>query len=106
MSERRRMARARLGRMLFNKYVDGFPHVAELVDLSASGMLVRKIHEPDTSKDFYSLELGLPGTTERVWLWARRVWQKGDQEALRFVGIDPIDRAKLIRLVERTRRAA
>jgi hypothetical protein len=106
MDERRRANRARLGRVLFNKYIDGFPHMAELVDLSASGMLVRRIHEPALPRDFFPVELGIPGTAERMWLWARRVWTSGDREALRFVGIDPIDRARLGRIVERARRAA
>lgn len=106
MTERRRMARARFGRMLFNKYVDGFPHTAELLDLSATGMLVRKIHEPQVTRDFFSLELGVPGSTERMWLWARRVWSEGDKEALRFVGIDPMDRVRLVRMVDRALKAA
>jgi hypothetical protein len=41
-----------------------------------------------------------------MWLWTRRVWEKGDLVALRFVGIDPIDRAKLAKLVDDARKAA
>jgi hypothetical protein len=106
MVERRRANRARLGRVLFNKYIDGYPHLAELVDLSSTGMLVRRINEPEHPRDFFPLEIGIPGTSERMWLWARRVWSNGNQEALRFVGIDPIDRARIGRIVDRARNAA
>ena len=44
--ERRRDPRASFGMLFLNKYIEGFPHLAGLVEMSASGMLVRKIHEP------------------------------------------------------------
>jgi hypothetical protein len=100
------MPRAHLGTILFNKYIDGFPHLVKLVDVSASGMLLRRFHEPDLPRAFYSVELGIPGRPERMWLWTRHVWSSGELQALRFVGIDPVDRVRLARLVENARRAA
>ena len=100
------MPRASLGTILLNKYIDGFPHLVKLVDVSAGGMLVRRFHEPDVRRSFYSVELGVPGRAERMWLWTRHVWRSGDLEALRFTGIDPIDRARLKKIVDEARRAA
>jgi hypothetical protein len=69
-------------------------------------MLVRKFHEPDVARDFYTVELGVPGRSERMWLWTRRVWEIGELMALRFVGIDPLDRLRLAKLVQRAQNAA
>ena len=57
------------------------------------------MHEPDVVCDFCSLELQIPGSDERMWLWARSVWTHGGRQALRFVGIDPADRARIATLV-------
>ncbi len=104
--ERRTAPRGMLGTILLNKYIDGFPHLVKLVDVSAGGMLVERFHEPDLHRDFYSVELGVPGRLERMWLWTRHVWKKGELQALRFVGIDPIDRMRLRTLVEEARKAS
>jgi hypothetical protein len=32
-----------------------------------------------------------------MWLWARPVWTEASRTALRFVGLDPLDRATLAR---------
>jgi hypothetical protein len=104
--ERRSNPRAHLGTIFLNKYIDGFPHLVKLVDVSAGGMLVRKVHEPQIDRDFFTVELGVPGRSERMWLWTRRVWENGKVTALRFVGIDPIDRARLTKLVRDAREAS
>jgi hypothetical protein len=104
--DRRTTPRASLGTIFLNKYIDGFPHLVKLVDLSAGGMLVRKFHEPDAVRDYFTVELGVPGKADRMWLWTRRVWEDGDLVALRFVGIDPIDRGRLAKLVDDVRKAA
>jgi hypothetical protein len=104
--DRRTTPRANLGTIFLNKYIDGFPHLVKLVDVSASGMLVRKVHEPDLPRDFYTVELGFPGRPERMWLWTRRVWDEGELVALRFLGIDPVDRVRLAKLVREARKAA
>jgi hypothetical protein len=104
--ERRTTPRASLGTIFLNKYIDGFPHLVKLVDVSAGGMLVRKFHQPDLSREHFTVELGVPGRPERMWLWTRRVWENEELVALRFVGIDPIDRGRLAQLVDGARRAA
>jgi hypothetical protein len=93
------MPRANLGPLLLNKYIDGFPHLVKLVDVSANGMLVQKVHEPNVHREFYSVELGVPERTERMWLWTRHVWTVGALQALKFIGIDPVDRVRLARMV-------
>jgi hypothetical protein len=104
--DRRTMPRASLGTILLNKYIDGFPHLVKLIDVSGSGMLVKRFHEPDLARDFYAVELGVPGRSERMWLWTRHVWNHGELQALRFTGIDPMDRARLRKMVDDVRRAA
>ena len=91
--------------MLLNKYIDGFPHLVQLLELSAGGMVIRKVCEPEVHRDFYSIEIEIPGTAERMWLWTRNVWTRDEQQALRFVGIDPADRARLAKMVDDVRAA-
>ncbi len=92
--ERRAAPRA-AARVYFNKYIDGHPHLCEAVELSATGMLVRRIHEPDAPCAAYGVELA-PGPLgpgdERVWLCASPVWSEGDLSALRFVECSDRDR--------------
>jgi hypothetical protein len=82
----------------FNKYVDGVPYLSEAVELSATGMLVRRIHAPDVERDAYAVEMAAgplgPGE-DRAWLCAAPVWRCGDLEALRFVDCSEGDRALL-----------
>jgi len=76
-----------------NKYIDGIPHIVELVDVSSSGLQVRRILEPESRVETYPLELCIGGVT--LWAWTRRVWRRGNREALRIVSADPLDRARL-----------
>lgn len=87
-TERRRAPRAS-ARVYFNKYIDGHPHLCEAIELSTTGMLVRRVHEPDAPRAAYAIEMArgpLDPGQERVWLCASPVWQHDDLEALRFVG--------------------
>jgi hypothetical protein len=106
MSDRRFADRASLGHIFVNKYVDGLPHIAALVDLSPSGCLIRKILEPLHGKSFYSLELEIPWRSERLWLWARCVRESNGVQALRFVGTSEEDREILAAVVREVRQAA
>ncbi|MDB4936091.1 MAG: hypothetical protein JWP87_3063 [Labilithrix sp.] len=92
-SERRGDGRARFAGIFANKYIDGIPHVVELLDVSASGLQVRRILEPESSSMTYPLELEVGGVT--LWAWTRRVWRRGNREALRIVSADSLDRARL-----------
>lgn len=103
METERRAAPRRSAHVYFNKYIDGQPHLCEAVELSASGMLLRKIHEPEAPRACYALELAAgpmgPGE-ERIWLCASPVWSEGGFEALRFVAQSDRDRTLLDGLME------
>ena len=109
--DRRIEVRARLGSLLLNKYIDGTPHLATLINLSSSGMLVQKLLEPETDRDFYAIELGIPWRTqdqqdERLWLWTHRVRDLGDVQALRFVGLGAKEREAIEEMVREAKRVA
>ena len=92
-SDRRTDGRARLRGIFANKYIDGIPHLVELVDVSASGLQVRRIREPETASMTYPLELSVGGVT--LWAWTRQVWRRGTREALRMVSTDTVESARL-----------
>jgi hypothetical protein len=92
-SDRRGDGRARFRGVFANKYIEGIPHLVELVDVSASGLQVRRILEPESASLTYPLELSIGGVT--LWAWTRRVWRRGSREALRMVSTDTVDRARL-----------
>ena len=90
----RRNGPRRTTRGLFaNKYINGTPHVVELLDVSSRGLSLRTILEPDSAAEAYPLELALDGRV--VWAWTRRVWRKGNREALRIMAADDLDVARL-----------
>ena len=92
--------------MLLNKYIDGFPHACRVLDISMGGMLVRRINEPETRTESCSLQLGLPGARDPMWIWSRPIWTRGNRQALRFVAMDPEDRARLATYLGAVRKAA
>jgi hypothetical protein len=104
MHNERRAAPRRAAHVYFNKYIDGQPYLCEAVEMSATGMLVRRVAEPDTSRACYALEIAAgpmtPGDA-RIWLCAAPVWQQGDIEALRFVAHSDRDRDALLDLIDR-----
>ena len=91
--DRRRERRARGVAVFANKYLDGTPHLIELLDVSSDGLLVRRFLEPEHASDTFALQLFIGGFTS--WAWARRVWRDGDREAMRIVSSDPFDRARI-----------
>lgn len=48
--------------ILINKYIEGEPHVCRAVNVSAGGMLLYKVFEPDVDQGEVSLEFQLPGS--------------------------------------------
>ena len=98
----RRAAPRRCVDVYFNKYIDGQPFVCEAIELSTTGMLVRKIHEPDAPRACYAVEIASmsEGGEERIWLCATPVWTDGRVEALGFVGQSDRDRERLARLLD------
>jgi hypothetical protein len=91
--DRRGDGRARFRGVFANKYIEGIPHLVELVDVSASGLQVRRILEPESASMTYPLELSIGGVT--LWAWTRRIWRRGNREALHMVSTDTVDRARL-----------
>jgi PilZ domain len=98
-SDRRFEERARFQGLFVNKHIDGLPHLARLLDLSAGGMMVRKVFEPELTRSFFSVELAIPWTDERFWIWARCVRETGDRQAIRFMGLRDEERARLAAVV-------
>lgn len=101
--ERRRAAR-RAVQLYFNKYIDGVPYTCEALELSTSGVLLRKIAEPDVVRDAYAVEIGpeYAAPEERLWLYATLVWSLGPYEALGFVGPSRENHRRLLDLIERS----
>ena len=109
MTDRRQSPRKRVD-LLFNKYIDGYPHLCRTIDVSEGGLLLERVNEPSVVRDFYPVEIGLmepPSEDEpeskpdRVWLWAKQVWSDGKIQALKFIGVDDRDKKKLNQLLAR-----
>ena len=104
-SDRRLAPRTRVD-LLFNKYIDGYPHLCRTIDVSETGLLLERVSEPAIHRDFYPVEIGVldPSSDrapERLWLWAKQVWTDGERQALRFIGLEDRDRKKLNKLLVR-----
>ena len=104
--ERRFQERAVFRGLFVNKHIDGLPHLARVLDLSAGGMMVRKVLEPALARTFFAVELGIPWTDERFWIWARCVRDWGELQALRFVGLPEHERSRLAEIVAQARQTA
>jgi hypothetical protein len=94
MLDRRQGPRATTD-LLFNKFVEGYPHLCRCMDLSVSGLRALSLGEPEREASSFALELGLPGAEECLWLWARRVWRHGPEHALEFLALRARDRERL-----------
>jgi len=105
-SDRRGTDRAFFGGLFMNKYIEGLPHLARVLDLSPGGMMVRKLLEPSTAPKFFAIELGIPWTDERLWIWARCVREWNERQALKFVSMDAKDEARLAEIVREVRTGA
>jgi hypothetical protein len=104
METERRAAPRSSARVYFNKYIDGHPHLCEAVELSATGMLARRIHAPDAPRAAYAVEIAPGPLAEgepRIWLCASPVWSAGELEALRFVECSDRDRGLVADLLAR-----
>jgi hypothetical protein len=100
------LARARFAGLFVNKHIDGLPYLAALLDLSPGGMMVRKIAEPMLERSFFAVELGIPWTDERFWIWSRTVREWGDRQAIRFYGLREDEAARLGEIVREVRQIA
>lgn len=125
MPRERRTAPRTPAQVYFNKYIDGQPYLCETVSVSETGMLLRRIAEPDApragkrrraapageepratrprrrpkaTRPSYAIEMAkgpLDPGDERIWLCATSVWQSGDLEAIEFVVQSDRDRTLL-----------
>jgi hypothetical protein len=96
MRERRQTERRSFD-VFFNKFLDGHPFLCRAVDLSRSGILCDVFLQPETRHDAFPLELELPGTGRRLWVWGHKVRRAGTREAIRFVSLHTEDRIALER---------
>jgi hypothetical protein len=95
----RRAAGRRPIEILFNKYVDGHPQLCRVTDLSRDGMLATRLGGPLREPEAFAIELRLPGDGQVIWAWARSVWRRGRQEAVRFVAIERDDARRIDRFL-------
>lgn len=103
-SERRIAKRTRVD-LLANQYIDGVPHLSDVLELSMTGALVRRLRAPDADRAGYAIEIaGENG--EPMWLCASSVWRVGDFEALRFVEMAALDKLRLASVLAEQKRAA
>jgi hypothetical protein len=98
MEIERRAAPRHSASIYFNKYIDGQPYIAEILELSQTGMLIRKIHEPDAPRACYAFEVA-PAGGDRFFLCGAPVWNSGPFEAIGFVAQSPADRARIEALI-------
>jgi hypothetical protein len=101
--ERRSTNRARLEPLFCQKYVDGVPHLVEVLDLSPNGLLLRT-PRAHGQPECFSIALDVPGNPTTLWLWARTVRRSflrsgTSEEAVELLGTELFDRASLSQLV-------
>ena len=92
-----------MGTLFCQKFIDGVPQLAEVVDLSPNGLLLRTPRAGHKKSDRFSIALDVPGNPTRLWLWARTV-RRGHmgtsvEEAVELIGTELFDRASLAQLV-------
>ena len=94
--ERRCSPRSRV-HLYFNKYIDGQPYLCECLELSATGMLVRRIREPDFERACYAIEIarGTDVDADRLWLCVTPIWSVAGFEGLGFIAQSQRDRERV-----------
>lgn len=100
METDRRSARRKVVNLFCNQYIDGMPSLAETIELSMTGALVRRVLGPGHDRSTYAFEIPIPGSDTRVWLVAVPVWRLGTYEAVRFVMQSGADRLRLATLLD------
>ncbi|NRA35285.1 MAG: PilZ domain-containing protein [Polyangiaceae bacterium] len=93
MFERRNLGR-RPANLLFNRFVEGQPYLSRLVDLSETGLCAETFVEPVSDRFRCTVEIMLP-EGDSIWIWAKRVWGRGNLQGLSFLGLAPDDAQKL-----------
>ena len=85
------------------KYLGSRPYFGRTMDLTTEGMRVGSLGEPEDTEDSFVVGLSLPHDDETMWIWARRVWKRDGEQAVRFVSMRPRDRARLTRFLTPSR---
>ena len=83
MNERRRAVR-RVTDMTVSKHVDGEIYFCRACEISATGIRLERIFNPDPGNRPVRIELPLVEGGLTTVLSARKVWRKGDYEAFEF----------------------
>ncbi len=52
MSDDRRTAPRTRVDLLFNKYIDSYPHLCRTIDVSEGGLLIERVSEPSVQPEF------------------------------------------------------
>jgi hypothetical protein len=100
MDTERRSARRAPLHLFCNQYIDGTPCLSEALEMSMSGLLVRRVLGPSLDRATYAIEIASAQSRDgRVWLCATPVWRVGAYEALKFVSQSETDRLKLANLL-------
>lgn len=90
----RRHERTKLD-LYINKIVGDEPHLVRVRDISAGGVRVHRLLEPEQPTSRVALELQLPDGGDVIWASGEVVRQTGDEQAIRFTRIADADRHRL-----------
>lgn len=97
----RRAARRVETSLYVNRYIDGQPFACEVMEISETGMLLRRILEPEAPRAVYAMELAIQGEDERLWLCAAPVWSAAGFEAVQFVAQSSRDKKRLRAMLDK-----
>lgn len=86
--------------VFFNRFLDGHPYLCRAIDLSDKAVMVETFSEPESSAQRFPLELRFPGDKRSLWLWTRRLWRRGQREALEFVAMSGPAQKRIQRYLE------
>jgi hypothetical protein len=91
-ANRRNSARAPID-VLANRFLGGYPYMCRLLDISRSGLRLRRLHEPRTSFRFVGLQFQVPGRPEVISAAAEVVFSddRTGEVGLRFTRLSPAD---------------
>lgn len=100
LEERRKSNRVPVD-MLLNKYLKGRPYLCRATDLSADGVLVKGILEPQSSDVHVGLQFQLPGTDRVITCAGQVVREQGWQTTygIHFRSLTPENRALIQRYI-------
>ena len=77
--------------ILLNKYIKGRPYLCRASNLSRRGLLVHRIHEPDTKETQIGLQFQLPGSDRVITVAGEITYEHEWMQAngIRFTSVAP-----------------